>query len=108
MPIPEGETVPDGSAEANYDEGDFSGAVILHARVILGGNGLWTAYVIVSRKTRLKYYRRHAAAWLSETVKHHYHRPQFTDRGDAIAWCEFKWVESLGTQATREELLKSL
>lgn len=95
-PIPEGEG--DGSVECVHVDGEYPGAYERQVRVILGGNDLWTTYIHIRRRLRVKQCKnncRGRGGWIGETVMHELRRPQFVERGHAIAWAEEKWTEAL-------------
>lgn len=71
-----------------HDEGDFEGAIITTAQVVLGGNGRWSAYVSQDAKGREK--KRGKGRVCSKCVKFLY-QSQFNTSEDAIKWADATW-----------------
>lgn len=80
----------DASCERVIDHGDFDGALIHTARVLLGGNDRWTA--IYMRHAKGRHDRRcqylSAKRRIAPKLLHHEMPPQFTKFDDAKLWCE--------------------
>jgi hypothetical protein len=71
-----------------HDEGDFEGAIITTAQVVLGGNGRWTAWLVQDAKGREK--KCGGGRVLPKCVKCR-HPGQFNAREDAIKWADEAW-----------------
>lgn len=85
-PIPEGEG--DGSVEWTEDGEEFIDSYRCEARVILGGNGLWTAYCHVFQR-KLDQRRHSKSAWRFVVIVTEFPKNtrQFGRREEAIDWC---------------------
>lgn len=74
-----------GGVIAIHDQGDFTGAIVTTARVVQGGNGLWTPIVSQSAKGRLKRVGRGRVASKHLGI---YWPGQVLTREEAIQLCE--------------------
>lgn len=76
--------------KAIHDEGDFDGAIITEASVVLGGNGLWTPYLYQVCKGRKK---KVGQGRIAGKLVFSFWPGQQKTREQAIHLCERKWED---------------
>ena len=86
------QNIGDDGVRAVYDQGDFTGAKVTTAQVVLGGNGRWTPWVVQVEKGRLRKLGKGRIA--GKTVSC-YWPGQVQTRKDAVNLCE-AFLKTLG------------